>query len=57
MNKLSSVPACVGIILDGNRRWAKARGRLTFEGHRAGKEALPNAVRFVRESGVAHLVV
>ena len=57
MNKLSSVPACVGIILDGNRRWAKARGRLTFEGHRAGKEALTNAVRFVRESGVAHLVV
>ncbi|MBX9765324.1 di-trans,poly-cis-decaprenylcistransferase [Patescibacteria group bacterium] len=30
----------IGIILDGNRRWAKAKGLPPFEGHRAGYEAL-----------------
>ncbi len=30
----------VGIIMDGNRRWAKERGLASFEGHRAGFEAL-----------------
>ncbi len=30
----------IGIIMDGNRRWAKARGLLSFEGHRAGLEAV-----------------
>jgi undecaprenyl diphosphate synthase len=57
MNETLSVPACVGIILDGNRRWAKARGLPAFEGHRAGMEALTRAVRFVSESGVRHLIV
>ena len=48
---------CVGIILDGNRRWAKERGLPQLEGHRAGTETLKIATRFVRDSGVAHLVV
>ena len=56
MDNASGV-SCVGIILDGNRRWAKERGLPAFEGHRAGMEALTEAVRFVRESGVKHLVV
>lgn len=30
----------IGIILDGNRRWAKAKGVTALEGHRAGYEAL-----------------
>jgi undecaprenyl diphosphate synthase len=30
----------IGIILDGNRRWAKARGLPSFEGHRQGYETL-----------------
>ncbi|MEK7086566.1 MAG: polyprenyl diphosphate synthase [Patescibacteria group bacterium] len=56
MNDTSGVQ-CVGIILDGNRRWAKARGLPTLEGHRAGMEKLTEATRFVRASGVTHLVV
>lgn len=48
---------CVGIILDGNRRWAKANGVSKMEGHRAGMETLKKTVRFVRDSGVKHLVV
>lgn len=48
---------CVGIILDGNRRWAKAKGLPTLEGHRKGADTLKNAVRFVRERGIKHLAV
>ena len=49
--------ACVGIILDGNRRWARARGVSKLEGHRAGMETLQKMVRFVRDRGIKHLVV
>lgn len=57
MNETSSVPACVGIILDGNRRWAKANGVSKLDGHRAGMETLKKTVRFVRDSSIKHLVV
>ena len=49
---------CVGIILDGNRRWAKEKGLSKLEGHRAGLlEMFRNTVRFVRDRGIKHLVV
>ncbi|MDP2664241.1 MAG: undecaprenyl diphosphate synthase family protein, partial [bacterium] len=35
--KTKIIPRHVGIILDGNRRWAKERGLSTFEGHRKGE--------------------
>lgn len=53
----SAVPACVGIILDGNRRWAKTRGLPTLEGHRAGMEKVKETTRFVRDAGVKHLAI
>lgn len=56
-NKKEEVAQCVGIIMDGNRRWAKERGLKTFEGHRAGKEVLKKSARFARTRGVKHLVV
>ena len=49
--------SCIGIILDGNRRWAKARGLQTLEGHRKGKEAIKIVARLVKEVGIPHLVV
>jgi undecaprenyl diphosphate synthase len=62
MNKLAqnamNVPACVGIILDGNRRWAKARGLPKLEGHRTGLlETLRNTIRFIRDRKIKHLAV
>jgi len=48
---------CVGIILDGNRRWAVARGLPKLEGHKAGMEALKRAVQFSHARGVEHLIV
>ena len=38
------MPKTVGIILDGNRRWAKARGLKEIEGHRAAIEGMRNLI-------------
>jgi undecaprenyl diphosphate synthase len=35
-----NIPKHIGIILDGNRRWARTKGLPTFEGHRQGFENL-----------------
>ncbi len=48
---------CVGIIMDGNRRWAKARGLPKLEGHRAGLERLKDIVRHTRTRGISDLAV
>ena len=50
-------PLSVGIIMDGNGRWAAARGLPRFEGHRQGVEALRRAVRAAPELGVRYLTV
>ena len=49
--------SCVGIVMDGNRRWAKAKGLSKLEGHRTGSNKLKDTVRFVREHGIKHLAV
>ena len=48
---------CIGIILDGNRRWAKERNLPTLEGHLAGFENIKSTARNVRDRGIPHLVV
>lgn len=47
----------VGVIMDGNGRWATARGLPRFEGHRRGVEALRGAVRAASDLGVRFLTV
>ncbi|MSU56235.1 MAG: di-trans,poly-cis-decaprenylcistransferase [Candidatus Taylorbacteria bacterium] len=52
-----STPKCIGIILDGNRRWAKAKGLPTLEGHRRGEDKVKDIMRWAKEAGVSHVVV
>lgn len=52
-----TVPAHVAIIMDGNGRWAKARGLPRFAGHKAGVEALRRAVRAAGDLGIEWLTV
>jgi undecaprenyl diphosphate synthase len=52
-----STPVHVGIIMDGNGRWAKARGLPRFEGHRRGVEAVRRAVRSAVELGLRYLTI
>ncbi len=47
----------VGIIMDGNGRWAAAKGLSRLEGHRRGVEALRKAVRSAIELNVDFLTV
>ena len=56
MDTKSNVPNCVGIIMDGNRRWAKGKGMLALKGHHAGGETLKKAVRWTRDAGVGHII-
>ena len=51
------VPRHVAIIMDGNGRWATARGLPRLAGHRAGVEALRRTVRSAVEMGVAYLTL
>jgi undecaprenyl diphosphate synthase len=47
-----SVPAHVGIIMDGNGRWAKARGLPRTEGHRRGTENAKVVVKAAIDLGI-----
>lgn len=51
------VPAHVGLIMDGNGRWAANRGLPRIEGHRRGLEALRGAVRTAIELSIDYLTV
>ncbi len=51
------IPKCVGMIMDGNRRWAKANGKRSLEGHRAGGDKLKEVVRWAKDAGVEHLIL
>jgi undecaprenyl diphosphate synthase len=50
-------PRHVAIIMDGNGRWAAARGLPRTEGHRRGVEALRRTVRAAGELGVGYLTI
>ena len=45
-------PAHIAVIMDGNGRWAIARGKNRLAGHRAGVDALERTLHWCRESGV-----
>ncbi len=47
---------CIGIIMDGNRRWAKKQGKPVFDGHRVGYDTLAKAIGWARDAGVPHVV-
>jgi len=49
------VPNHVAIILDGNRRWACARGMLPWEGHRYGAEKFDKFLDWCIELGIPHI--
>src|SRR5271166_6246428 len=50
-------PLHVAVIMDGNGRWAAARGLPRAEGHRRGVEALRRVVRAAHELGILYLTI
>ena len=51
------IPKHIGIIMDGNRRWAKEKGLDTKLGHKAGAETLENLAYFANDLGIKYLTV
>jgi undecaprenyl diphosphate synthase len=51
------MPRHVAIIMDGNGRWAEAQGLERNAGHRAGIEAVRNALRTANDLGVRYLTL
>ena len=49
------IPEHIAIIMDGNGRWAKARGLPRLAGHRAGTENLRTIIRAAAKFGVKYL--
>ena len=48
---------CIGIIMDGNRRWAKEKNLPQFAGHEAGYQKFLEVLGWAREAGARHLIV
>ena len=53
----SSLPRHLGIIMDGNGRWAQQRGKPRIEGHRVGAESVRDITRASRQLGIEALTL
>ena len=51
------VPNHVGIIMDGNRRWAKEKNKKTIEGHLAGANRIISLAKYIFDKGVKYLSI
>ena len=47
----------VGIIMDGNRRWAKEKNMKSLEGHRAGADRICSLAKHVFDKGIKYLSI
>lgn len=54
---MKKVPSHLGIILDGNRRWAKEKGLSAFEGHRKGLDKIKEVINWCKEKGIKTLTL
>lgn len=57
LNRPLRPPAHVAVIMDGNGRWAKARGLPRTAGHKKGVDAVRRAVEAARELGIQYLTI
>ncbi len=56
-NRSNTAPGHVAIIMDGNGRWAKARGLPRTAGHKKGVDAVRRTVEAARELGIGTLTI
>ena len=50
-----NLPKHIAIILDGNRRWAKSKGKPASFGHKTGADTLEKIVRYANKIGIKYL--
>ena len=51
------LPLHIGIIMDGNRRWAKSKGKMASEGHKLGADTLDKMLHYANKIGIKYLTV
>ena len=56
-NNVQELPTHIGIIMDGNRRWAKSKGKPAIFGHKAGAKTLEDLVRYANKIGLKYITV
>ena len=54
---MKKIPRHLGIILDGNRRWAKEKGKAVWKGHKKGVEAAKRTIKWARKKGIKILTL
>jgi Undecaprenyl pyrophosphate synthetase (EC 2.5.1.31) len=52
-----NIPLHVGIIMDGNGRWARKRGLPRVMGHKVGVESVRSVIRVARKLGIKYLTL
>ena len=52
-----NLPKHIALIMDGNRRWAKAKGKPSGFGHKEGAKVLEKIVRYANKIGIEHITV
>ena len=52
-----TMPRHIAIILDGNRRWARERGKTASFGHKEGAKTLEKIVRYANKIGLEYITV
>ena len=57
METKRTLPKHIAIIMDGNGRWAKLRGKERYEGHIQGVESVRRVVRVAADAGVEYLTL
>lgn len=56
-SEMRNLPSHIGIIMDGNGRWAKERGKIRSQGHIAGAKTFKTITRYCASIGIKHLTV
>ena len=54
---INNLPTHIAIIMDGNRRWAKAKGMPASFGHKEGAKTLEKIVRYANKIGIKYITV
>jgi len=57
VSKRDCFPYHIGIIIDGNRRWAKEKSLPTFAGHKKGAERIEEIVKYAQELGIKIITI
>lgn len=57
MYNSENLPIHIAIIMDGNRRWARSKGKPVAFGHKEGAKTLEKIVRYANKIGIKHLTV